>query len=224
MEPLRRRGDQRRRRRRRLRPEVALGDEHLDCAIESTTEFTADFHDLITRYAWGEIWARRASTGRRAASRRPTRPSRDRAARPRRGLMHTRVGIVGAGPPGLTLGRLLELERIESVILEDRRRGYVEARIRAGVLEQGVADLLVEAGVGERLQREAIVHDGIGLQFEGERHRVPLRDLTGKSIVIYGLTEIVKDLIAARLACGDTVQCAEGAGSFRCAGSCAVRR
>ena len=114
--------------------------------------------------------------------------------------MRTQVGIVGAGPAGLTLGRLLEREGIESVILEDRSREYVEARIRAGVLEQGVADLLNEAGVGERMAREGIVHHGIELQFEGERHRIDFEALTGKGIVIYGQTEVVKDLIAARLA------------------------
>jgi p-hydroxybenzoate 3-monooxygenase len=115
----------------------------------------------------------------------------------------TQVGIVGAGPAGLTLARLLELEGIETVVLEDRSRDYVEHRIRAGVLEQRSADLLVEAGVGARLQREGIVHHGIELQFDGERHRVPLSELTGgRTIVIYGQTEIVKDLIAARLESG----------------------
>ena len=114
--------------------------------------------------------------------------------------MRTQVGIVGAGPAGLTLGRLLEREGIASVILEDRSREYVEARVRAGVLEQGVADLLNEAGVGERMAREGIVHHGIELQFEGERHRIDFEALTGKGIVIYGQTEVVKDLIAARLA------------------------
>ena len=116
--------------------------------------------------------------------------------------MRTQVGIVGAGPAGLTLARLLEREGIESVILEDRSREYVEARVRAGVLEQGVADLLVEAGVGERMQREGIVHHGIELQFEDERHRIDFAALTGKGIVIYGQTEVVKDLIAARLESG----------------------
>ena len=112
----------------------------------------------------------------------------------------TQVGIVGAGPAGLTLARLLELEGIETVVLEDRGREYVEQRIRAGVFERRTADLLVEAGVGERLQHEGIVHHGIELQFDGERHRVPLSELAdGRSIVIYGQTEIVKDLIAARL-------------------------
>ena len=116
--------------------------------------------------------------------------------------MRTQVGIVGAGPAGLTLAHLLHLERIDSVVLEDRSREYVEARIRAGVLEQGTADLLREAGVGERMHREGIVHEGVYLQFDGERHRIDFDALTGKSIVIYGQTEVVKDLIEARLATG----------------------
>jgi p-hydroxybenzoate 3-monooxygenase len=89
------------------------------------------------------------------------------------------------------------------VVLEDRNRDYVELRIRAGVLEQRTADLLVDAGVGERLRREGIIHHGIELQFGGERHRIPLSDLAeGRTIVIYGQTEVVKDLIAARLESG----------------------
>jgi p-hydroxybenzoate 3-monooxygenase len=87
-------------------------------------------------------------------------------------------------------------------VLETRSRDYVEQRIRAGVLEQGTVDLLREAGVAERMDREGIPHGGIYLQFDGERHHVPMRDLTGRSIVIYGQTEVVKDLIAARLAAG----------------------
>ncbi len=117
--------------------------------------------------------------------------------------MRTQVGIVGAGPAGLTLARLLENAGVESVILESRSREYCEARIRAGVLEQGSVDLLTEAGVGARLASEGLVHHGISLQFDGERHRVPMSDLTGgRTIVIYGQTEVTKDLIAARVESG----------------------
>ena len=115
----------------------------------------------------------------------------------------TQVAIVGAGPAGLTLGHLLNREGIENVVLEDRSREYVEARVRAGVIEHEIGALLVEAGAGERLRREGIVHHGIELQFAGERHRIPLSDLAGgRTIVIYGQTELVKDLIGLRLDTG----------------------
>jgi len=113
------------------------------------------------------------------------------------------VAIVGAGPAGLLLGHLLHNAGVDSVILERRSREYVERRIRAGVLEQGTVDLLRAAGVGERMDREGLVHHGIHLQFEGGRHRIALSELTGgRVITVYGQHEVVKDLIAARLAVG----------------------
>ncbi|MGD0196961.1 MAG: 4-hydroxybenzoate 3-monooxygenase [Solirubrobacteraceae bacterium] len=115
--------------------------------------------------------------------------------------LRTQVAIVGAGPAGLALAQLLHVAGIESVVLEARSREYVEQRIRAGVLEQGAADMLDSIGVGERMHRDGIVHHGIYLQFEGRRHYVPLSDLAdGRHIVIYGQTEVVKDLIVHRVA------------------------
>ena len=116
----------------------------------------------------------------------------------------TQVGIVGAGPAGLVLGHLLHLNGIESVVLEARSRAYVEARVRAGVLEQTTVDLLTQIGVGDRLKREGLVHHGIELRFDGSGHRIPFDELTGgRSITIYGQQEVVKDLIAARLDTGE---------------------
>ncbi|HEX5261148.1 MAG TPA: 4-hydroxybenzoate 3-monooxygenase [Gaiellales bacterium] len=118
-------------------------------------------------------------------------------------MTRTQVAIVGAGPAGLTLAQILLGEGIESVVLERRSREHVEQRIRAGVLEQRTADILTAAGAGERMRAEGIVHHGIGLQFDGERHRIDLTELTGGAgIVIYGQTEVVRDLIRIRLAAG----------------------
>jgi p-hydroxybenzoate 3-monooxygenase len=119
---------------------------------------------------------------------------------------HTKVGIIGAGPAGLMLAHLLHLNGIDSVILEARSREYVEHRVRAGVLEQGTADLLVATGLGERMLREGLVHHGIEIRFDGRRHRIPLSDLTGgRAITVYGQQEVVKDLIRARLEAGGAI-------------------
>jgi p-hydroxybenzoate 3-monooxygenase len=115
----------------------------------------------------------------------------------------TQVAIIGAGPAGLLLGWLLHRHGIESVILEARSREYCEARIRAGVLEHGTREVLLEHGVGERMAREGLVHGGIHLRFDSESHHIPMSELTGgRCVTIYGQTEVVKDLIAARLQAG----------------------
>ena len=119
----------------------------------------------------------------------------------------TQVAIVGAGPAGLLLSHLLHLHGIESVVLEARSREYVEHRVRAGVLEQGTVDTLVESGAGERLLREGLVHHGIELRFGGQRHRIAFEKLVpGRAITVYGQQEVVKDLIAARLGAGGDIR------------------
>jgi len=115
----------------------------------------------------------------------------------------TQVAIVGAGPAGLLLGRLLEQRGIENVILENRSREYCEARIRAGILEPGTRRTLIDAGVGDRMERDGILHGDVHLRFYGEDHVLPVDRLAGTDpLTIYGQTEIVKDLIAARVQTG----------------------
>ncbi len=114
--------------------------------------------------------------------------------------MRTRVGIIGAGPAGLLLSLLLSMEGIDSIVLESRSREEIESTIRAGVLEQGTADLMIEMGIGERMKREGFVHHGIELRFDGYGHRIHLYELTnGRGITIYPQHEVIKDCIAARL-------------------------
>jgi p-hydroxybenzoate 3-monooxygenase len=120
--------------------------------------------------------------------------------------MKTQVGIVGAGPAGLLLSHLLHLSGIESVVLEAHSRSYVEERVRAGVLEQGTADLLRETGVGERMTRQGLMHHGIELQFGRGRHRIDFAGLTGgKGVMVYAQHQVLKDLIKARLESGGHV-------------------
>jgi p-hydroxybenzoate 3-monooxygenase len=120
--------------------------------------------------------------------------------------MRTQVGIVGAGPAGLMLSHLLHRVGIESVVIENRARQYVQERVRAGVLEQGTVDLMHETGVGERLAREGLIHRGLELRFARRGHRIDLFALTGgKAITIYGQNKVVEDLTDARLAAGGQI-------------------
>ena len=118
----------------------------------------------------------------------------------------TQIAIVGAGPAGLMLSHLLAREGIESVVLEQRSREHCEGRVRAGVLEHDVAVLLDDSGVGERMRREGLVHEGIELRFRGGGHRIDFKGLTGRTVTVYGQQEIVKDLIARRLADGADIR------------------
>ncbi|CAN5276073.1 4-hydroxybenzoate 3-monooxygenase [soil metagenome] len=119
--------------------------------------------------------------------------------------MRTQVGIVGGGPAGLLLSHLLHLQGIESVVLESRSREELENEIRAGVLEQGTADLLDETGIGERMHRDGNVHHGINLRFAGRTERIDFSELTGKAVTVYGQHEVVKDLIARRIEDGGRI-------------------
>ena len=114
--------------------------------------------------------------------------------------IHTQVVIVGAGPAGLLLGQLLNRDGIDNVILERRSREYVEKRVRAGVIEFGIANFLEESGAGTRMRDEGLVHHGVEIRFERTSHRIALSDLaSGKTITVYGQQEVVKDLVASRL-------------------------
>ena len=108
--------------------------------------------------------------------------------------MKTQVAIIGAGPSGLMLSRYLALHNIESIVIEDRSRDYVQSRIRAGMLETPTVELLDQIGVGERLHREGLEHDGIYIQIPGERHHINFKELIGKTCWVYGQTEIQRDL------------------------------
>ena len=119
--------------------------------------------------------------------------------------IHTKVGIIGAGPAGLMLSHLLHLQGIESVVLERHSREYVETRVRAGVLEQGTVDVLCGSGIGERLKKEGLQHAGVELRFDGQGRRIDFQDLVGKSITVYPQQEVLKDLIAARLGCNAVI-------------------
>ncbi|HEY8594701.1 MAG TPA: 4-hydroxybenzoate 3-monooxygenase [Devosiaceae bacterium] len=118
--------------------------------------------------------------------------------------MRTQVAIIGAGPAGLMLGRLLEQAGIDAVILERRSAEYVLGRIRAGVLEQGAMALIDRAGVGGRMHAEGLVHQGVEISFDGDSHRIDFDDLVGGHVMVYGQTELTRDLMDARQESGAT--------------------
>jgi p-hydroxybenzoate 3-monooxygenase len=119
--------------------------------------------------------------------------------------MRTQVGIVGAGPAGLMLSHLLHRAGIESIIVEGRSREYIEHRVRAGVIEHWARQFLIETGVGARLEREGLIHRGINFAFDGNLREIDFHALIGRDITVYGQQEVVKDLVAARLAAGGAI-------------------
>ncbi|HUH76214.1 MAG TPA: FAD-dependent monooxygenase, partial [Devosia sp.] len=114
--------------------------------------------------------------------------------------MRTQVAIIGSGPAGLMLGRLLELAGVDAVIIERKSADYVLGRIRAGVLEQGTIDLMDRAQAGARMHTEGLVHHGIELSFDGDRQRIDFEALVGRHVMVYGQTEVTRDLMAVRQA------------------------
>ncbi len=114
----------------------------------------------------------------------------------------TQIAIIGAGPSGLMLSQALHVAGISSIVVEQRSRDYVEARIRAGILEQGAVDFLRDMGAAARLDKECLIHDGIEIAIKGERHRIDFKELVGKTVTVYGQTQITKDLGDVRLAAG----------------------
>jgi p-hydroxybenzoate 3-monooxygenase len=120
-------------------------------------------------------------------------------------VVRVQVAIIGSGPSGLLLGQLLSNAGIDNVVLDRVDRDYILGRIRAGVLEPGTVGLLDEAGAGARMHREGLVHDGFGLSFSGRRHRIDLKGLSGKSVMVYGQTEVTHDLMDLREATGGKV-------------------
>jgi len=120
--------------------------------------------------------------------------------------MRTQVGIVGAGPAGLMLSHLLHLRGIESVVIDTRTREDIEETIKAGVLEQGTTDLMKQTGVGMRMLRDGSVHHGVNLAFAGAIHRIDLHALSGRAVTVYPQHEVLKDLIARRLADGGDIR------------------
>src|SRR5215472_16311154 len=116
--------------------------------------------------------------------------------------MRTQVGIIGAGPAGLMLARLLHLQGVESIIIENKSRHYIENRIRAGFIEHWAADLLSDVGVGQRMPAEGMLHWGINVGINGDLHRIDFKELVNKRVTIYGQQEVVKDLVERRLGDG----------------------
>src|SRR3569832_1692108 len=132
-------------------------------------------------------------------------PGRDESLQDRKEqVLRTKVAIIGAGPAGLLLGQLLHKYGVDNVILERQSPDYVLGRIRAGLLEEGTVGLLDQVGAGARAHAEGLVHEGIELAFSGRRHRIDMKGATGKTVMIYGQTEVTLDLMNARKAAGLT--------------------